>query len=267
MKALLQNLFRYRDIIFYRTLAGLKSESRQNYLGYIWFFLEPAIITGILYFVFGHLYGNRGPDVVMVILIGMIMWQWFDSSVMAAMMSIRQKLGILEHFQLPKFIFPAVNVAINTWKFFFVLVVVLLLAALLGATTGSVEKPTAVWLILPVYLVLQLLLILGLGMMLAVAVSYVNDMVTVVSSAMRLFFFLSGVFFRAESLPEHVRDIFLLNPMAALIECYRIVLLDNALPPLNLTLYLTVLSVLLFLAGLSVCRSQEGKLLKGIVRG
>jgi len=267
MKALFQNLFRYRDIIFYRTLAGLKSESRQNYLGYIWFFLEPAIITGILYFVFGYLYGNRGPDFVLVILIGMIMWQWFDSSVMGAMMSIRQKLSILEHFQLPKFIFPAVSVAVNTWKFLFVLLVVLMLAVGLSFLTPLVDPPSLTWLLIPVFLFFQLLLILGLGMLLAVGVSYVNDLVTVVSSAMRLFFFLSGIFFRGESLPEHIQDVFYLNPMATLIECYRILILDNALPPLGFTAYLFSLSALLFLVGLSVCRSQEGKLLKGIVRG
>ncbi len=267
MKDIFQNLFRYRDIILYRTLAGLKSESRQNYLGYIWFLLEPAVITAILYFVFGYLYTPRGPDFVLVILIGMIMWQWFDSSVMMAMMSIRQKLPLLEHYQLPKFIFPTVNVAINTWKFVFVLIVVLVLTVALGFLSGAVDPPSLTWLLLPFYLLIQLLLILGLGMLLAVAASYVNDMVTVVSSAMRLFFFLSGIFFRVESIPAHIQDIFLLNPMAALLECYRILILDNGLPPLDLTLYLLVLSSMLFLLGLSVCKSQEGKLLKGIVRG
>lgn len=263
----LHQLYRYRDIILYRTLAGLKSEARQNYLGYIWFFLEPVLITAILYFAFGHLFSRGGAAAVLLILIGMIMWQWFESSVTMAMYSIRSKIAILEHYQLPKFIFPVVNVAINTWKFLFVLLVVLTLTFVIATFGESVVAPGWTWLLLPVFLFLQLAIILGLGMILAVAASYMNDAVTVVSSVMRLMFFLSGVFFRLDQVPLHLQLYFLANPVATLIESYRIILLDGEVPPAEYFLYLFGLATLLLLVGFVFCRSQEGKILKGIVRG
>ena len=266
MNDMSQSISRYRDIIYYRTLAGLKSESRQNYLGYIWFFLEPLLVTAILYFAFGHLFTQRGAEYVLIILLGMIMWQWFESSVFTAMLSIRQKVGVLEHYKIPMFIFPFVNIAINTWKFLFVLLTVLLLALFVEVTGEHLNMPSLSWLALPFYLLLQLLLILGVGMLLAVAVSYINDLVTLVSSMLRLLFFVSGVFFRLDRVPEHLQFAFLANPMANFIECYRIVLLDGSLPPSGYTIYLTCLSVGLFMLGFFLCKSQEGKLLKCMIR-
>ena len=267
MNGPLHQLFRYRDIILYRTLAGLKSEARQNYLGYIWFFLEPVLITAILYFAFGHLFDRGGASVVLMILIGMIMWQWFESSVSMAMHSIRSKIAILEHYQLPKFIFPIVNVAINSWKFLFVLLVVLGLTFMVAVFGESIASPGWTWLLLPLFLLLQLGIIIGLGMILAVAASYMNDIVTVVSSVMRLLFFLSGIFFRLDRVPPDLHVYFLANPVATLIESYRLLLLDGQVPPAEYVLYLTGVALVLLLIGYLVCRSQEGKILKGIVRG
>ena len=38
---------RYRDIVFYRAYAELKAEAQLNYMGYVWWLLEPLLNTGL----------------------------------------------------------------------------------------------------------------------------------------------------------------------------------------------------------------------------
>jgi hypothetical protein len=113
----LEDWVRYRDIVWYRTLAGLKSEARQSFLGYVWFLLEPAITTAIMYTVYVLIFQSRNKDTVVLLLVGTIIWQWFESSVVVGMMGIKNKLHIMTHFTLPKYIFPLVGIFTNTWKF------------------------------------------------------------------------------------------------------------------------------------------------------
>ena len=39
---------RYRDIIWYRAYAELKAEAQLNYMGYVWWLLEPLAKHGSL---------------------------------------------------------------------------------------------------------------------------------------------------------------------------------------------------------------------------
>jgi lipopolysaccharide transport system permease protein len=252
----LQTLTRYKNIVFYRTLAGIKSEARKNYLGYVWFLLEPLMSTAVLYVAFGQITGRRGPDYIMFLLTGMMAWQWFEGSVMVGAQAIRGKFHVLNYFALPKSLFPLVSVMVSTWKFACVFVVLLLLACLLGYP----PNPAYGW--LPLLLGIQLALICGVACGLAVVVTLVNDMQTIISSVFRLLFFLSGIFFSADRVPDSLRGWFYLNPMAGLIEGYRAVLLHAARPAPGPLLTSAGFAGVALLGGLYLSARYDKKLLK-----
>jgi len=247
---------RYRDIVWYRTLAGLKSEARQNFLGYIWFLLEPAITTGIMYLVYLLIFQNGGPDKIVMLLLGTITWQWFESSVTQGMLGIKSKLHIMTNFTLPKYIFPLVGIFTNTWKFFCVFIVLLVFC------TFSGYPPNVQFFWLPIVLGVQLTLIIGLAIPLAIGVAYFNDLTTVTNSLFRLLMFLSGVFFTAKTVPAAAMVYFYANPMAGLIESVRNIIMLRQ-PP-NLTALAYALSVGLVLCGIGLWWSRyiDGKILK-----
>jgi lipopolysaccharide transport system permease protein len=76
-------------------------------------------------------------------------------------------------------------------------------------------------------MLLQLMLMLGLGTTLAAIIPFVPDVKFLVDNGMTLLFFLSGVFFRFDAIPESVRALFDYNPVAALIFAYRRVLVEG----------------------------------------
>ncbi|MDR2512554.1 MAG: ABC transporter permease [Puniceicoccales bacterium] len=238
----LQTFKRYLGIIFYRTVAGIKSESRQRYLGYVWFLLEPLLSTAVFYVAYSQFTGHQGPGAVLLILVGMILWQWFEGGIMSGAGSIKSKFHVLNQCALPKFLFPLVSIAIHTWKFLCVSGVIFTVAIALGYT------PNANWCYLPLLFLLQLLFIVSIALPISIGITLWTDFQIVVSSTLRLFFFLSGIFFEADKVPEDLQKYFFWNPMAVFIDSGRAVVLRGEAPVLErlqITVGATVILLLL----------------------
>ena len=75
--------------------------------------------------------------------------------------------------------------------------------------------------LLPLAMISCTLLGQGLGMIAAVIQVRIRDLKQVIDLLVRAAFFLSGVFFGAEIIPEKYLDIYLLNPIAVYIEMAR----------------------------------------------
>jgi len=247
---------RYKDIVFYRTLAGLKSEARKNYLGYLWFIFEPLLSTGVLYFAMSQLTGNRGAAAVLTILVGMLVWQWFEGSIMLSAASISTKFHVHMQVPLPKYLFPLVDIGTNTVRFACAFVLVLAVCLFLA------HGPSLMLLWLPVLLLLQLALIIAFSLVISIGVTLMPDLRVLLQSLFRLLFFVSGIFFTAERVPEHLLPAFHANPISVLIESYRAVILDGQPPHTGRLAYIAVLTAVLFLAGGLIQSYFDKRLLK-----
>jgi len=254
----IDTLIRYKDILAYRTLAQLKSESRNNYLGYIWFILDPLIGTVILYFVFGILNGNRTSEYVLFLLTGMMVWQWIEGSIMMGVGSITAKIGILNVVPMPKYLFPIVSIMANTWKFLCVFLVLILLAHILGFYAS------VAYLTLPLVFFVGLLFIVGLGIPLSLIVTYMPDFINLISSLFRLLFFLSGIFFTIDTVPQTLLPYFNANPIALLMHAFRNILIDGAMPSFADLFYCACVGTILLIAGIFLCHRIDKKILKSV---
>ena len=224
----MNNLTRYKDIILYRTLAGLKSEARKNYLGSIWFLLEPLLSTAIFYFAMSHLNGQRGAAAILSILLGMIAWQWFEGAVLQSSGSILGKYHVHLQVPLPKYLFPLVDIGVTTIRFSFAFSIVFISCLWLG------PSPTWSLLWLPIILLMQLAYIVALSLVCSIGLTLLPDLRLLVQSAFRLLFFLSGIFFTAKNVPPSLLPWFHANPMSVFIESYRAILLNRSAPDLGL---------------------------------
>jgi lipopolysaccharide transport system permease protein len=252
----MKTFLRYKDIIFYRTLAGLKSEARKNYLGYLWFIFEPILSTAVLYFAMSQLTGDRGAEAVFAILVGMLTWQWFEGSVMLSSGSITGKFHVHLQVPLPKYLFPLVDIGTNTIRFACAFSIVLAICLFFGPGPGL----ALLW--LPVVLILQLLFIIGLSLVVSIAVTLMPDLRVLLQSLFRLLFFVSGIFFTAERVPEHLLPWFHANPITIFIESYRAIMLDGHAPDPALLARTVLFTAGLLIAGFLVQNHFDKRLLK-----
>ncbi len=214
----------YLELILYRTYADLKAEAARGYLGVLWWVIEPLLYLGMFSFFFIYVRGQHSSEVVAFLLVGLVVWKWFASSLPSGAKSIISGGNLMRQVYLPKYIFPCVAVLTNTIKFLIVLL--LLLAALLCAGI----RPSASWLALPVLIAVQFCLTLGIAGLLGALVPFLPDLQQIINNMLMFLFFLSGVIFDINKLPEPFRAYLSLNPMAMLIANYRTVLIDGRTP-------------------------------------
>ena len=124
-----------------------------------------------------------------------------------------------------------------------------------------------VW--LPVIVLLQVALCLGLAFVVAYLGAFYADTANVINIATRILFFASPIFYFVHSghgrpgiIPEAYVDLYMLNPLAVLIELYRDALLWGQAPSTEGLVYVAGLSVAVLLAGFVLFVRADGKFAK-----
>ena len=194
------------------------------------------------------------------LVVGAVVWQWFNASLMGAANSIVDAGGMLRQIYLPKAVLPLISILFNTWKFLFLFVILLLFLWFTG------HLPSVTYAALPVLLVLQLVAIVGFTLPLALVMPYFPDARVTVEAILRSGMLISGIFFSVDKLPVEYRFYFHLNPLADLIEAYRAVLLDSKWPDWNLVVYVGGLSFLSLVLALVMHRMVDRSMVKAIHR-
>lgn len=208
------------QFIWYRALAEIRADMSRGFLGFLWWIAEPILYMGAFYVVFGLVFQQRGENYVPFLLCGLITWKWFDSSIRNGAMSITHNMVLIYQVYLPKIVFPGVALVNSTLRFSFVFLMLLLFLVATGVPFSHT------WLTdLPLLLLLQLALMAGLAMTASAIVPFVPDLKFLIDNGMMLLFFLSGVFFRLDTIPDTLRPYFDLNPIGVLIHEYREVLI------------------------------------------
>lgn len=217
---------RILSLILYKTYADLRSESERTYVGYLWWILEPIASMAVYYLVFSVILRRGGEDYVGFLFAGIVPWRWFQATVMRGASSILSARGLMQQVYLPKLVLPLVTFLADSFKFALVFVLLLVYFVVGG------RPPTVVWLALPLVLAVQALLVCALTLATAAVTPFLPDLRVVLQNVLRLWFFLSGVFYDLELFSAEAQRWLRLNPMAVLLESYRHVLLEATWPDL-----------------------------------
>lgn len=238
------------ELVWFRAYADLKSEASRTYIGILWWILDPLLQMGIFYLVFGV--GLRGAgrhdNYVQFLLIGIIIWRWFATSVNFSSGAIMQNRNLVLRLNIDKWVFPATLIAGNTFKF------LIAFAVLIGFLLYSGMPLTWHYLQLPLLLAAQLALIAGVAFVLAALVPLFPDLKNVIIHLLQLTFFLSGIFYDVNDMPESFRWIFEINPMVHVIQGYRAIMLDGQSPEWLPLLVVFALGLVLMWIGAKLMR-------------
>ncbi len=232
-----ENLFRYIELILYKTYADLKAETQRTYLGFLWWIFEPIMYMGVFYVFFGLLLGRNTDNFVPFLLIGLTAWQWFKSCLSHGAETILGAHHLMQQVYLPKVIFPIILILTDTVKFIFIFILLLIFLWLYGYQIGLS------YFALPLVLIVQLLFTATLSFLLAAIVPFIPDLRFVVENLLIAVFFMSGIIIKADAVPEIYRNYYYLNPIVNIIESYRNILMHNIWPNWSALLIIGMISL------------------------
>ena len=214
----------YLLLIIQKANADLVAEARQGYIGILWWVFEPLLYLSVFYFIFLIIFDRGGRDAVSFLLIGLVVWKWFGSSIPKCANSISANVGLIRQIYIPKMLLPGMALVTATLKFLIVFSILILFLQLAG------YKASVAWLSLPALMGVQFIFILAVGSALAGIIPFVPDLKLVIDNIMMLLFFLSGVFFDFSGAAPAIKSVLQMNPMLVLIESYRMVLVAGEWP-------------------------------------
>jgi len=231
------NLKHYLNIIFYRAYTFLKVDASSGLIGTLVWIVEPVLYLGAFYLIFSVLNIRGGEDAIPFLLPGLVVWKWFASSVYRGGISIESSAGVIQQLYIPKHVLLLSVLLSSFYQFIIVFIFLLTFFLFYGL------QVTFYWLYLIPLVFIQFLLILGVAGVFSVFIPFLPELKMIIRNGLTLVFFLSGIFFEVNQASQKIQTILYLNPMAILVEAYRMVFIENTSPDWVPIGYVAIFSV------------------------
>jgi lipopolysaccharide transport system permease protein len=220
-------LSQFSNLVWYRATAELKSEGTRTYAGYLWWILEPSLTLVVYYIAFNYIYKSPPQNFLVFLFSGIVIYRFFSGTVSRSANSIAEGQGLMQLVYVHKSIFPLSVVLVNLVKFIVTMILVLSVIWLRGI------KPTWAYAAIPVLVLLQLLLTSGVAMICAAVTPFFPDFNLILGTFLNLLIYLSGVFYDVSRLSPKMQTLIRYNPLASIIEQYRMILLHGQWPEIR----------------------------------
>jgi len=248
-----KELYRYKDLLYFLTIRGIKAEYARSVLGVGWAIIQPLFTTLVFTIVFGNLAGVSSDGVPYVIFsfVAMVPWNYFSGTLTEASNSLVQNANMITKVYFPRIVLP-LSAAFSKLLDFAIGILLLI-----GFMIYFQFMPSGWVFFTPVLVLMLLLTSLGLGMILsAMAVQY-RDVKHAVSFVVQLLMYAAPVVYPASKVPTAYQFWYSLNPMVGVIEGFRSALLGTQPMPWDWILTGGTVSIILFVGGTFYFRRME----------
>jgi len=222
----LRELFNARDLLWMWTLREIKIRYKQSILGAAWAILQPVALTLVFTLVFSYLarVPSDGAPYPIFAYTALLPWTLVATSIGFAVPSLINNTNLVTKIYFPKEILPlgAIGAALLD---FLVATLVFVGMMIIYAVPLSLNL---LW--LPLLLVVQIALITGVSLVAAAINVFYRDVRFVVPLGLQIWMYASPIIYPVSLVPERFQTIYMLNPMAGLINSYRRVVLHAAAP-------------------------------------
>jgi lipopolysaccharide transport system permease protein len=222
--ASLTQLLRYTPLVRSLVARELRARYRGSVLGFLWSFVNPLLQLLIFTFIFTEVVpaarpGGQGPY-ALFLFCGLLPWTWFNASLIEAANVLIAGGNLIRKVLFPAEILPIVSVVAALVHFGFGLVI---LAGFLLAYQVPIAPTDLLW--FPLIVFTQLMVTLGLALFLSAITVHFRDVRDLLANLLLVLFWATPVVYALELVPERVRPLLALNPLAHLIDAYRQVLI------------------------------------------
>lgn len=260
MNRFIENIKKYYKYAVRSAKSELKSEVADSYLNWLWWIIEPLCFMIIYTFVFGIIFSNDEPYFASFVFIGLTAWDFFNRMISGSVKLIINNRDLVSKVYIPKYIL----LLSKSFTYLFKMGISLIIAFILMLFQG-VPLSWHIILIIPIFMILYILSF-GIGMLLMHFGVTLNDLSNLTNIALKMIFYISGVFYNIESrLSGGLANLLLrANPIACIMNELRKVLIYNRLPSFIFLGLWLLIGIILCLIGIKVIHKNENSYAKVI---
>ncbi len=228
-----------------------KVRYRNMSLGVAWSLLNPLVTMGVLTFVFTKIFPNPQPDFPIAVLCGLVPFNFFSLSWSSSTTSIIENANLIKRVPVPREVIPISTVLGNCMHLLIQIALILTLVLLYGKGVNRY------WAWLPIIWTMEILFVCGLSLITSAVNLFVRDVRYIVESFNAVLFWLVPIFYSFKNIPPKYADVYVYNPVAALVLALRNILLEATAPPPSLLVKLCCSSLLMLALGWIVFRKLQ----------
>ena len=252
-----RDMYSHRDLLANFVGRDLTSKYKGTFIGLFWNVINPLVMLALYTFIFSVIFkvkfGTSGStgNFALYLFCGMVPWIAFSESVSKGTAIIMAHQNLVKKTVLPLEILPTYGVLSAA------ITECVSLTILLIAVAVVLKQISVFLLFLPVLLLLQIFFALGLALFVASISVFIRDMEHLVGLGLIVWMFMTPIMYPETMIPERVRFLVWINPMALLISMFRSVVLEGAMPELWKLCAFTGWAVVVFFVGLAYFRNTK----------
>jgi lipopolysaccharide transport system permease protein len=226
----INELWEYRELLYFLTWRDVKVRYKQTALGAGWAILQPLLTTMIFSLFFGRLakMPSDGIPYPLFSFAGMVPWTLFANSLSQSSNSLVDSAQLVKKVYFPRLAIPIATVLAVMVDF------VIALGILIAMMFYYGKVPTLNIICLPLFVLLTLVTALGIGLWLSALNVQYRDVRYTVPFLVQAWLFATPIAYPSSLLSEPWRTIYGLNPMVGVVEGFRWALLgvDSSAGPM-----------------------------------
>lgn len=252
MKEMLNNLYSYRQLLKSNVNKEIRGKYKGSFLGVLWSFVNPLLTTLVYAIVFPLILRGTEDHYVTFIVIGILPWTYFTTTIMQATTTMLVNAGIIKKVYFPREILPiSINISgVINFIISCLIICIFLICSGIGFS----------WyiLFLPLIVLTQFVLQQGIIFITSAINVYIRDAEYIINFIINMLFYATPILYSAQLFANSpLKWIIQINPMATIINCYRDVLFYQSMPHIKSLLIVLLASYILCLIGLKIFRRLE----------
>lgn len=240
----IKNIYAYRDMIYSLVRRELRGRYKGSVLGFLWTYINPLCQVIVYSAVFSIIFKVNIEKFYLYLIIGMMPWTFFSSSVQGGSTCIRAQADMVKKIYFPREVIP-ISYVTSTFVNMLLSFIIVFLAVLFS---GFGFNWVAI-VYLPLIMIFEYLLALGIAFIVSSITVYFRDLEQIVGVLMMAWIYITPIMYDLEYIPAEFRDFFFLNPMTPIIAVYHDILYYRQIPANAYLLQAGVVSAVIFIIG------------------
>ena len=238
------------DLISHLVKRDFVLQYKRSVLGVLWSLLLPLAQFVVLIFIFQKVIPLNIEAYPAFLFSALLPWSWFSNCLGSAGSIFLSNRNLLAR---PNFE-PSLLLIVSTLSNLILFVVSLPILFIIMTFFGKSISINFIY--LPLLILLQGILIFGLGLVVATFNVLYSDVQHIVNVGLMILFFITPIFYGIHDIGEGYRYLYFLNPLAPLIQSYRVIIYNGLPPDWNSILFPGLISVITCMVGLVIYRHK-----------
>jgi lipopolysaccharide transport system permease protein len=249
----LRTLWQHRELVYSLTRRDIRSRYKQSVLGIAWALLQPLAMTAVFTVVMSYIVrvDTKGIPYPIFTYIAMLPWTFFSAGLTSGTECLVSNFNLVTKIYFPREVFPISAILGKAVDFGLGLLV-------LGPLFFIYHVHVTAWILLVVPAILiETIFLLGVTFVLSSINVFYRDIRHVLPLFVQVWMYLTPVIYGLDMVPKRFMGIYLLNPMAVLMDTVRMACLCGKPPMWDYLAYSAVVAIVFLFVGYRLFKKLE----------